>query len=61
VAGDAALLVDPRSIDDIAAALERLADDATLRERLRGLGLAHAARFTWEHCAQKTLRVLSYF
>jgi glycosyltransferase involved in cell wall biosynthesis len=59
VAGDAALLVDPRDRRAIADALMRLVDDAALRERLRSRGLEQAARFTWERCAVETLRVLS--
>lgn len=58
VAGDAALLVDPHDTRAIAVALARLADDAALREALRWRGLARAARFTWDRCAEATLRVL---
>lgn len=58
VAGAAALLVDPRDTPAIAAALDRLATDAALRAELRARGLERAAQFTWERCAQETLRVL---
>ena len=57
VAGDAALLVDPTSADELAAALRRLLDDAELRARLRGAGLARAALFSWERTARETLAV----
>jgi glycosyltransferase involved in cell wall biosynthesis len=54
-AGDAAILVDPREIGEIAEALERLLDDASLRADLRARGLARAATFTWERTADLTL------
>jgi glycosyltransferase involved in cell wall biosynthesis len=58
VAGDAALCVDPLDTAAISAGLRQLVDDATLRERLRQAGIAHAAQFTWERCARETLAVL---
>jgi len=58
IAGDAALLIDPEDTAAIAAGMERLASDAGLRADLRVRGLARAAQFTWERCAQETLAVL---
>jgi len=58
VAGDAALLVDPTDTVAIAAGLARLAADAGLRAQLRARGLARAARFTWDRCAEEALAVL---
>jgi glycosyltransferase involved in cell wall biosynthesis len=55
VAGDAALLVDPRDAGAIAAALERVLLDPAEAERLREAGRAQAARFSWAHAAQLTL------
>jgi glycosyltransferase involved in cell wall biosynthesis len=55
VAGDAALLFDPRDERAIAASLSRLLDDEPLRERLRALGREQARRFTWERTARLTL------
>ena len=54
----AALLIDPEDTAAIAAGLARLASDAVLRADLRARGLARAAQFTWERCAQETLAVL---
>lgn len=52
VTGDAAILVDPHSVDAIATGLHRVIDEAdTLRER----GLRRAAEFTWERCARATV------
>jgi glycosyltransferase involved in cell wall biosynthesis len=56
VAGDAALLCDPLSVEAIAAGLRRLALDAPMRRDLVARGHARAAGFTWQHCARETLR-----
>jgi glycosyltransferase involved in cell wall biosynthesis len=58
VAGDAALLVDPEDSVALTHGLARLATDAGLRADLRTRGLARAATFTWERCAEETLAVL---
>jgi glycosyltransferase involved in cell wall biosynthesis len=58
VAGDAALLVDPEDTAALAEGLARLATDAGLRADLRMRGLARAAAFTWDRCAEETLAVL---
>ncbi len=57
VAGDAALLVDPRDAEALAAALSRLLTDPALRSELRERGLTRSARFTWDAAARHTLRV----
>jgi glycosyltransferase involved in cell wall biosynthesis len=59
VAGDAALLVDPLDTAAIAEGLRRLAHDPDLRAELRLRGARRAAEFTWERCADETLRVLT--
>lgn len=55
VAGDAALLFDPRSESSIAQAIERLLGDPSLARSLRERGLARARQFTWEQTARLTL------
>jgi glycosyltransferase involved in cell wall biosynthesis len=57
VAGDAALLVDPTSLDEMAAAMVKLIDDPALREELKSRGLRRATQFSWEAAAAKTLEV----
>jgi glycosyltransferase involved in cell wall biosynthesis len=57
VAGDAALLVDPTSVDALAAALLRLLADAGLAHDLRARGLAQAACFPWSRTAKQTAAV----
>jgi glycosyltransferase involved in cell wall biosynthesis len=49
VCGDAAVLFDPTDVDAIAAAMLE-ADER--RDELRALGLARAARFTWDDTAR---------
>lgn len=51
VSGDAALLVDPRSVTDIAEAMRRLASDSQLRERLSEAGKMRAREFDWDRAA----------
>lgn len=53
VVGDAALLVDPRDVDAIAAAMTRLLEDDELHARLCVAGLARAAVFDWATSARK--------
>ncbi len=56
-AGDAALLVNPRSVDEIASALRRLSTDVGLRDTLRHKGLERAKAFSWKTCARRHLDV----
>ncbi len=55
VAGDAALLIDPTSVDSIATGLERILTDNGLRSTLRERGFARAGMFTWERAARHLL------
>ncbi len=55
VAGDAALLVDPRSREAIAAAMRSILDEPRLRERLIEAGLRRASGFSWRRTAEGTL------
>jgi glycosyltransferase involved in cell wall biosynthesis len=59
VAGDAALLVDPTSVDQIAEAMKRVARETSLRQMLREKGLAQAAHFPWKYTTSKTHTVLT--
>ncbi len=57
VAGGAAVLVDPMSVDEIADGIHRLSEDGALRDSLRKRGLEWARSFTWEKTAERTLDV----
>ena len=54
VAGDAALLVDPLSIDAIRDGLWRLLEDEGLRADLTVRGRARARQFSWSRAADET-------
>ncbi|HEY2013268.1 MAG TPA: glycosyltransferase family 1 protein [Bryobacteraceae bacterium] len=58
IAGDAALLFDPRDTEAISAAMLRLTSDDALRRRLAGEGPQQAARFSWKAAAEATLDAL---
>jgi glycosyltransferase involved in cell wall biosynthesis len=55
VAGDAALMFDPRDPRAIAASITELMAGGPAIERLRAAGLERAAQFTWERTASLTL------
>ncbi len=52
---DGALLFDPESSEDIAAAMDRLLTDPELREQLAAAGRRRAPAFTWDATARGTL------
>jgi alpha-1,3-rhamnosyl/mannosyltransferase len=54
VAGDAALLVDPRSVAELSSALRRMLLSPELRAKLRENGLRRAGQYRWEVCARKS-------
>jgi glycosyltransferase involved in cell wall biosynthesis len=58
VVGEAGLLVDPLSVEEIAAAMQRLLADAALRADLGRRGRERAALFSWDRCARETLAVI---
>jgi glycosyltransferase involved in cell wall biosynthesis len=55
IAGDAALLFDPRSIEGIAGAIRSLLQDPALCARLVERGRVRAASFSWERTARETV------
>jgi glycosyltransferase involved in cell wall biosynthesis len=59
VAGDAALLVDPRDEPAIAAALTRLLTEPALADDLRARGVERAAAFSWRRTAHETYALLT--
>ncbi|WP_414717336.1 glycosyltransferase [Steroidobacter cummioxidans] len=58
ISGNAALLVDPESVDAIAAGIDRLLNDRELRAANIAAGLERSSQFTWTHTAAELLRVL---
>jgi len=57
VASGAALLVDPRSTDELCDAMLRLAGDGQLRSLLRTKGRERAGHFSWERTAEQTWQI----
>jgi glycosyltransferase involved in cell wall biosynthesis len=51
VAGEAAVYFDPRDVRDMAAVIDRVVTDESLRASLRDAGRLRAARFPWEATA----------
>ena len=58
MAGQAAVLVDPLDPQAIAAAIEQVLADASLRDRLIGQGYGQIQKFSWAAAARETLAVL---
>jgi glycosyltransferase involved in cell wall biosynthesis len=57
VAGDAAALVDARSVEGLAETLVRVMEDPVQRATLRAKGFARSKAFTWRRAACETLAV----
>jgi glycosyltransferase involved in cell wall biosynthesis len=55
IAGEAALMFDPRDPRSISVALERLLHTGPEIEALKAAGVARAAQFTWQRTAEGTL------
>jgi len=61
VAGDAAILIDPYNVSQMADAMKMVAEDFQLRSKLRQLGLARAKQFSWEKTGKATAMVLERY
>ncbi len=59
VAGEGALFVDPKNPTQIAEAAKSIIDDKALRDKLIKSGYENLKRFSWEKCAQETLKILA--
>jgi glycosyltransferase involved in cell wall biosynthesis len=57
VAGDAALLVNPKKPMEIAEAVERLVYDEKLRSELIPKGLQQAKKFDWDESAKQLIQI----
>lgn len=59
VAGGAALLFDPCDIKSIAESMKRIIKDEKLKQELIEKGHQRVSNFSWEKCAQETLREIN--
>lgn len=57
IMGDAGILIDPESVEEIAEAIGRIAQDDGLKKELRERGLLQAQKFSWKTTALETLKV----
>jgi glycosyltransferase involved in cell wall biosynthesis len=58
VVGDAGILVDPFSVEEITAALVRISEDTQLYEDLSQKGLERSKLFSWDKAAEKVMEVI---
>jgi glycosyltransferase involved in cell wall biosynthesis len=56
-AGDAAVYVDPYSVEALSSAMLNVAADSNLRNQMQEKGWAHAQKFTPEKCAADVMDV----
>ncbi len=61
VTGDAALLVDPYNIKDIAEKMELVLTDQKLREELISKGFERVKHFSWKKSAAETMKIFHSF
>lgn len=54
VLGDAGILIDPESVDELSQAVLRVLEDSELRQELSQKSLARAAEFSWAKHAETT-------
>lgn len=57
VIADAAEIVEPEQLDNLTAALTRVALEPDRRKRLIAAGLPNAQRFRWDRCAGETIAI----
>jgi glycosyltransferase involved in cell wall biosynthesis len=60
IAGDAAIRVDPSSVDEIASGLVTLLSDARHTEELLGHARARRGLFSWKTCAETVIATLEF-
>ena len=61
VVGPNAVLIDPSSVEAIAAGIHTIVTDEGLRLRLREAGLRWSSQMSWDHAASQTRDILNAF
>jgi hypothetical protein len=59
VAGDAALLIDPHNVEEIANAISKVLQDPVLRDQMVHKGAAQLKNFSWEKNAIETVSIFN--
>lgn len=57
VVGDAGILVNPQSIEEVKNSIKKILDDPGLREEMSRRSLERSLLFSWEKCARETYKV----
>lgn len=57
VVGEAGILIDPYKVNDLAAAIYKVAGSVSLQDELSRKGLERAQLFSWKKCAEETFQV----
>ncbi|ADD01944.1 glycosyl transferase group 1 [Thermoanaerobacter italicus Ab9] len=57
VVGDAGIMVNPHSIEELAKAIDLVLSNENLRKEMIEKGLKRAKKFSWEKTAEETLKV----
>jgi len=58
IVGNAGVLVDPLSVQDMAKGLRKVLADKNLRDKLSKMAIDRSKEFSWERTGRETLRVL---
>jgi len=58
IAGEGAVLIEPDNIEQIVQMVYKVISDKELKGRLIGQGRQNVKKFSWEKCAQETLKIL---
>ena len=56
--GNAAIMVNPYNLDELAKAIEMILTDEKLRDVLIKRGFEQTKKFSWQNCAEKTLELV---
>ena len=58
VTGEAAILIDPYNVDELADSMRIVSSNSQLRQRLRVAGIERARLFSWEKTGQRTVDIV---
>jgi glycosyltransferase involved in cell wall biosynthesis len=59
IAGEAALMIDPYDVEELAWAMEEILSDGNLSKELGKRSLDRAKMFSWDKCAEETLKFIT--
>ena len=59
IAGEAAIMIDPYDIEELAWAMEKILSDSSLSKEMSKRSLERAKIFSWDKCAKETLDFLT--